>query len=304
WQPVQERVADELREEERHRELYHARDPQGASQRHGRGRRGGRAAGGEQRRVLRHRLVLVLEQNKRAYLLICGLSVTRSSMTIRRAGWLDRLVDYHRETFLKDLRRLPVVQIKGYVDSTEWDYESVVHLLDLIRKGEGMESVRTSIRRVLRPSTRRRITGRRGVMRKHARGRWDEKLNLSFEEEEYAVVDPITENEVLIVSNPVEARLPSAMISIHLLKEILENRSKAARYMATTKRVFTWKIMNKTQASVSTSAGTTCDSTGTEVYLSSTANASEGEATSGGGATAGAGGTDVTGDSSTVAEPA
>ncbi|XP_050685706.1 uncharacterized protein LOC126980158 isoform X2 [Leptidea sinapis] len=253
-----------------------------------------------------------------AYLLICGLSVTRSSMTIRRAGWLDRLVDYHRETFLKDLRRLPVVQIKakiakappGYVDSTEWDYESVVHLLDLIRKGEGMESVRTSIRRVLRPSTRRRITGRRGVMRKHARGRWDEKLNLSFEEEEYAVVDPITENEVLIVSNPVEARLPSAMISIHLLKEILENRSKAARYMATTKRVFTWKIMNKTQASVSTSAGTTCDSTGTEVYVSSTANASEGEATSGGGATggggataAGAGGTDVTGDSSTVAEP-
>ncbi|RVE50497.1 hypothetical protein evm_004826 [Chilo suppressalis] len=48
--------------------------------------------------------------------------------------------------------------------------------------------------------------------------------------------DRLEDDAVLVISNPVEARLPSAQISVKLLRDILEKRAQAARIMPATRR--------------------------------------------------------------------
>lgn len=63
-----------------------------------------------------------------------------------------------------------------------------------------------------------------------------EEPAISEESNEHAPRNTISDDDILYISNPVEARLPSAQISVKLLKRILETRASAARAMPTTLR--------------------------------------------------------------------
>ncbi|XP_038219802.1 uncharacterized protein LOC119838066 [Zerene cesonia] len=179
------------------------------------------------------------------------IAISQSSLDIRRSGWLDRLVEYHKQNFINDLQKIPTVQLKakiesappGYVDSAKWNYESVIRLLTLIRQSEGLGPVRRAIRRALQSTRRMSIKESMKLfpsLKKHIPN--DIYYDIEESEEYYdaTIKTPIYENRtqddaIIIVSNPVEARLPSAMISVNLLKEILETRAQAARYMPKTR---------------------------------------------------------------------
>ncbi|XP_047513694.1 uncharacterized protein LOC125055316 isoform X1 [Pieris napi] len=195
------------------------------------------------------------------------LVLVQGSVDIRKTGWLDRLVEYHRHHFIQDLQKIPDVQLKakvanappGYLDSEDWDYSSVLRLLSLIRQSEGLGPVRRVLRHALQ-ATRRMSIKESLKLFPSLQKEIPNDLYYDIEEtvEYYDDVktpkyseNKTLENAIIVVSNPVEARLPSAMISVHLLKEILENRAKAARYMPKTKMTFIWKAKNNTRLSSS-----------------------------------------------------
>ncbi|CAH4034104.1 unnamed protein product [Pieris brassicae] len=161
------------------------------------------------------------------------LVLVQGSVDIRKTGWLDRLVEYHRHNFIQDLQKIPDVQIKakvtnappGYLDSEDWDYSSVLRLLSLIRQSEGLGPVRRVLRHALQ-ATRRMSMKESLKLFPSLQKEIPNELYYDIEEtvEYYNDVktpkysqNKTLENAIIVVSNPVEARLPSAMISVHLL---------------------------------------------------------------------------------------
>ncbi|XP_047513695.1 uncharacterized protein LOC125055316 isoform X2 [Pieris napi] len=161
------------------------------------------------------------------------LVLVQGSVDIRKTGWLDRLVEYHRHHFIQDLQKIPDVQLKakvanappGYLDSEDWDYSSVLRLLSLIRQSEGLGPVRRVLRHALQ-ATRRMSIKESLKLFPSLQKEIPNDLYYDIEEtvEYYDDVktpkyseNKTLENAIIVVSNPVEARLPSAMISVHLL---------------------------------------------------------------------------------------
>ncbi|XP_021206735.1 uncharacterized protein LOC105842282 [Bombyx mori] len=183
-----------------------------------------------------------------------------ASIEIRKMGWLDRVIEYHKNKFYKDVLQTNPVEIKaqlkpappGYKDSSAWDRDSVMRLLLLITESEAAAPVRLALRRVLRPT-------RRFMMDKHQSYKYFPSLHKQIENDIYYEVetdedyqgapdqynDIPGDDDVIVVSNPVEARLPSAQISVRLLRDILEARAEAGRITPkTTKSTIYWKPMS------------------------------------------------------------
>ncbi|XP_059046824.1 uncharacterized protein LOC131842302 [Achroia grisella] len=177
------------------------------------------------------------------------ITMAVASLSVRPAGWLDRLVMYHKHQFYNDLNKVAPVQITatierappGYVDSTAWDLKAVLHLLVLIRESHTAAPVRRALRRALRPARR--------FMNWHQSFKAFPSLSKGYEfyydidtDEDYQESQVSTgryvleDDDVIVVGNPVEARLPSAQISVRLLRDILEARAQAGRIMPTTLR--------------------------------------------------------------------
>ncbi|XP_072948473.1 uncharacterized protein [Epargyreus clarus] len=199
--------------------------------------------------------IIKLENKIYSFLVFCITGT--ASFSLRQPGWLDKVVVYHKNKLFDDFRKLPTVKIKatlevappGYVDSTEWDFPSVIRLLNLIRASETAIPVRRALRRIL--GGRRRMNFQESVKAFPSLSK-DLKTYIYYDWDsgEY-YGDVVTEETfpddeaIIVVSNPVEARLPSAKISISLLRDILESRAKAARYMPTTQKTFPWSSMTK-----------------------------------------------------------
>ncbi|XP_046975819.1 uncharacterized protein LOC124541927 isoform X3 [Vanessa cardui] len=156
-----------------------------------------------------------------------------ASINIRRPGWLDRMVEYQKNKFLDDLKKINVVQIKakmeqapfGYADSQNWDYESVIRLLTLIRDSDGAKSVREALRRSMQLNRRfmsvvQSLKAFPSLGKEHDNHLYyDMDAGEYYADAKYDTFDERTEEDrIIVVSNPVEARLPSASISVKLLK--------------------------------------------------------------------------------------
>ncbi|CAK1546549.1 unnamed protein product [Leptosia nina] len=162
------------------------------------------------------------------------LVLTQANVNIRKSGWLDRLVEFHRFNFINDLQKIPAVQLKadivpappGYIDSEKWDFPSVIRLLSLIRQSEGLGPVRRAIRHALQSTRRMGIKDSLKLfpsLKKHLPNDLYYEIEESVEYYNDVNTPKYSENKtlddaIILVSNPVEARLPSAMISVNLLK--------------------------------------------------------------------------------------
>ncbi|XP_050551946.1 uncharacterized protein LOC126911070 [Spodoptera frugiperda] len=201
-----------------------------------------------------------------------------------KTGWLDRLVLYHKERFINELRKVKsysggsrstsapieptpfnatlLPKPAGFVDSGGWDYESVVRLMIMLKSSEAAKPTLKSLRRMLQP-TRRLMMSMKDSMQKfpglkaESNDIYYEIEYTSQEEESVPAPEELPEDQVVVVvSNPVEARLPSTRISVQLLREILTARARAAREMPTTKPpVIPWKPMKSTTGAPSQGGG-------------------------------------------------
>ncbi|CAH0404390.1 unnamed protein product [Chilo suppressalis] len=184
-------------------------------------------------------------------IIVASWKTASGTLELRPAGWLDRLVLHHRQKLLRDMRDQAPVEIKAslhprpedYVDSPLWDFHSVLHLMTLVRYSPSAGPVRAALRRALGPATRRFMSKAQSY--KHFPSLAKESLNYFYYNvfsEEMKVdsgeglPDRLEDDAVLVISNPVEARLPSAQISVKLLRDILEKRAQAARIMPSTRR--------------------------------------------------------------------
>ncbi|XP_013143037.1 PREDICTED: uncharacterized protein LOC106106925 [Papilio polytes] len=181
---------------------------------------------------------------------------TSLGVNIERGGWLDRLVHYHKNRLFNELKELPPIKIKasivqaplGYRDAEGWDVEQVLRLLSLLQRG-----VARPVLRYLRRSMPRRrfmkfadtFLAFPSLALDHPNDFYYDVASNEFngEEDQWGPRE-ITDESIIVVSNPTEARLPSAQISVKLLKEILEARAIAARYIPTPKKVIMWKPMS------------------------------------------------------------
>ncbi|XP_045770789.1 uncharacterized protein LOC123871192 [Maniola jurtina] len=192
-------------------------------------------------------------------LISLSMPLVLCSISVRRTGWLDRVVDYHKNRFIDDFMKQPVkisARIErappGYVDSKDWDYNSVIHLLTLIRDSEGAAPVRQAFRRAMK--TNRRFLSFSESFKAFPSLIKDDRNDFHYDVdmgEYYAdvaqdkwsgILDP---SDVIVVTNPVEAKLPSARISVELLKTILERRAAAVRVIPTTPLNISWSVTPK-----------------------------------------------------------
>ncbi|XP_053621853.1 uncharacterized protein LOC128681744 [Plodia interpunctella] len=236
-----------------------------------------------------------------------------------QTGLLHRLVQFYKNSFLNDLISVAPVKVEvsiepeppGYEDSTAWDYDSVIRLLELLRASDSaparklhreltpltevpsrrylgmgrLHKARQLIkRRMMRcagnpkrpgypkncPKKKQPIRRARARARKHQKQKSQKYQNfqkypsrkdlnrlyipnfynpndiyydemLSVEEMKLEPEIPsaergnssLNDDEILVISNPVEAKLPSGHISIGMLRRILEARAEAARVMPT-----------------------------------------------------------------------
>ncbi|XP_063836596.1 uncharacterized protein LOC135085728 [Ostrinia nubilalis] len=180
------------------------------------------------------------------------VSLTAVGSTWFQTGWLGRLVQYHKTKFLDELNEVAPIKIKasivqkepGFVDSSEWDFNSVLRLVTLMRQSQQTAPARRALRRMLQPMTRRFISKAQSykffpsLSKNHPNEfYYDIDSDEMYEEADNTTSSSLLdEDAVLVITNPVEARLPSAQISVKLLKQILENRAKAGRQMPTTKK--------------------------------------------------------------------
>ncbi|XP_034827748.2 uncharacterized protein [Maniola hyperantus] len=192
------------------------------------------------------------------------MSLALCSIGVRRTGWLDRVVEYHKNRFIKDFMKQPVeisARIEkappGYVDSKDWDYDSVIHLLKLIRDSKGAAPVRRAFRRAMKAN--RRFLSFSESFKAFPSIIKDDPTDFHYDVdmgEYYADVAPDKESEpldpsdVIVVTNPVEAKLPSARISVELLKTILERRAAAARVMPTTPLNISWPVTSPNRTTI------------------------------------------------------
>ncbi|XP_021192549.3 keratin, type II cytoskeletal 1b [Helicoverpa armigera] len=183
------------------------------------------------------------------------------AMSLNPGGWLDRVVQFYKTKFYNELEKLAPINIHaaihekppGYVDSQEWDYESVIRLLTLIRTSENAKPVRTVLRRMLQPTRRIMMSMKESMHRFPSLMKDTNNFYYDVEytdDEEEIPSPPLHEDQMVIaVSNPVEARLPSAKISVQLLRDILVARAQAAKQMPPTARsIIPWIPMNTTFA--------------------------------------------------------
>ncbi|CAH1634832.1 unnamed protein product [Spodoptera littoralis] len=189
-----------------------------------------------------------------------------------KTGWLDRLVQYHKERFINELRKVKsytpntasttiestpfnatlLPRPAGFVDSGEWNFDSVMRLMIMLKSSEAAKPTLRTLRRMLQP-TRRIMMSMKESMQKFP-GLNAESNDIYYEIEYTSQEDSVPAPEsppedqvVVVVSNPVEARLPSTRISVQLLREILIARARAARQMPPTKPpVIPWKPMKST----------------------------------------------------------
>ncbi|CAG4948485.1 unnamed protein product [Parnassius apollo] len=139
----------------------------------------------------------------------------------------------------------------GYVDPDTWDHDSVLRLLGMLQRSEGAAPVLQHLRRTM---FSRRFMSFRDTFKAFPSLSKDHVNYLYYEvdSEEYFtetttdLPDEITDDSIIVISNPTEARLPAAQISVKLLREILEARAVAARQIPTTRWTIRWKPMNKT----------------------------------------------------------
>ncbi|CAH2056026.1 unnamed protein product, partial [Iphiclides podalirius] len=226
-------------------------------------------------------------------------SMSVATISFKQSGWLDRVVEYHKNRFLADLKTLPGVQIKasieraphGYVDPVNWDLDSVLRLLGLLQHSGGAAPLFQHLRRTM--------LGRRfmkyadtfkafpSLSKDHPNYFYYDIESIDYEVEASSdFPGEITDDSIVVISNPAEARLPAAQISVRLLREILEARAVAARYIPTTRTTILWKPMNKTTMAGTTAALTTIpDVTKSGGGDVTTAVAEGAGSTAGGGAT-------------------
>ncbi|XP_049883588.1 uncharacterized protein LOC126379068, partial [Pectinophora gossypiella] len=197
-----------------------------------------------------------------------------------RTGWLDRVVAYSKQKFIEDVQSvLPPIEFKvqlakappGYVDSKEWDYDSVMRLLTLLRQSEQAKPVARALRRMMGKPDIVQNNTRRIFMSKQESYKFFPKLgsNVYYEDSYEQDMGPMPDLEggnfmpgdyssdaIVIISNPVESRLPSSHISVGMLKEILETRAMAARVMPTYEvPTIYWAPMNTTTDAVENVTG-------------------------------------------------
>ncbi|XP_068622166.1 uncharacterized protein [Battus philenor] len=195
---------------------------------------------------------------KNSLLALC-VSVSLAGINFQRSGWLDRVVQYHKNNFFADLKKLPSIHVKasiepapyGYVDPPSWDFDSVMRLLGILQQSDAAVPVFRHLRRTM--SYRRfmkyadTFKAFPSIGAKYPNNLYYDVDSAEFNvEEATGASDVISDDSIIIVSNPTEARLPAAQISIKLLREILEARAIAARYLPTTRSTVFWKPMNKT----------------------------------------------------------
>ncbi|KAJ2939811.1 hypothetical protein O0L34_g18005 [Tuta absoluta] len=202
----------------------------------------------------------------------CIFITTDSEITVRKTGWLDRVIGYFKQRFVADVQdKLPPIEFKakivkapdGYVDSKKWDYDSVTRLLKLIRSSEKTKPLAKALRRALHPKTRRSFKGSKiqksyknfpKYPSKHVNvfyyDSYYDDYGAGSDDDDFGSCgnETIDDDDIITVSNPVEARLPSAHISVKMLRELLEARAAAARVMPPTRpSTIYWKPMNTTE---------------------------------------------------------
>ncbi|KAI5652171.1 hypothetical protein NE865_00509 [Phthorimaea operculella] len=218
----------------------------------------------------------------------CIFVSTPSEITVRKAGWLDRVVEFYKQRFIADVQeKLPPIEFKaeivkapvGYVDSKKWDYASVKRLLKLIRSSEKTKPLAKALRRALHPKTRRTFKGSNKQKSYKNFPKYPSKsVNIFYydsyydeygagsddEDSDYSCTnDTLDDESIVTISNPVESRLPSAHISVRMLREVLEARAAAARVMPSTRSsTIYWKPMDPTKRATKKSGdATTANST-------------------------------------------
>ncbi|XP_014355242.2 uncharacterized protein LOC106708277 [Papilio machaon] len=208
------------------------------------------------------------------YSLVLLYVSTSLGVNIERGGWLDRLVHYHKNKLFDELKELPPIKVKasivhapaGYRDSAGWDLENVLRLLSLLQR----DVARPLLGYLRRSMPRRRFMKFADTFLAFPSLALDHPNDFYYDvgsnefngEEESWGPGEITDESIIVVSNPTEARLPSAQISVKLLKEILEARAIAARYIPTSKKVIIWKPMS-TESTTAASAASDAGNTGT-----------------------------------------
>ncbi|XP_063545425.1 uncharacterized protein LOC134753479 [Cydia strobilella] len=191
-------------------------------------------------------------------------------------GWLDRMVAYHKKNFLQEFAKLPPLTVTvekapaGFVDSPKWDRESVMRLVMLVEVLDARQA-RQAIRRALSPSRRFDLPPGKNTFelfpswgKDHPNHfyyddmvQYDDKMTNAPQDE------VVTDDTVVYISNPVEARLPASRVTVRLLREIMETRAISLRKMPSTPRTtYSWttKSQNPEEAGKSTEsagAGTT-----------------------------------------------
>ncbi|KAL0809732.1 hypothetical protein ABMA28_011238 [Loxostege sticticalis] len=164
----------------------------------------------------------------------------------RPGGWLDRLAQYHKEKFLKEVNEIAPIKIKatiipkplGYVDAKEWDYESVIKLLTLMRESEEAKPAMLALRRMLGPTRRFMSRAQSFHFFPSLSKKLKNEIYYDFESDElYPDVESLNltkpgylaEDSIIVLSNPVESRMPSSQISVRLLKPRWRVRSSKKR---------------------------------------------------------------------------
>ncbi|KAJ0183038.1 hypothetical protein K1T71_001014 [Dendrolimus kikuchii] len=220
------------------------------------------------------------------FVLALCITLSPSSLSVHKTGWLDRLVQYYKHSFYDDVKRLVPVDVNatiqkappGYMDSPNWTFETVSNLLVLISQSETSRPVFQKLRRMLGP-TRRIMMSRYNSFKNFpslskyiindiyydTESEEDQHTEppLIIEQPKYIEEDFPTMDAVIVISNPVEARLPSAQISINLLKDILDARAMAGRIMpSSTKSTIHWVTTTNNNSTVAENATTTAGADG------------------------------------------
>ncbi|XP_063632674.1 uncharacterized protein LOC134803767 isoform X2 [Cydia splendana] len=190
----------------------------------------------------------------------------------KQQGWLDRMVAYHKKNFLQEFAKLPPLTVTvekapaGFVDSPKWDRESVMRLVMLVEVLDARQA-KQAIRRALSPS-RRRFDLPPGNNTFQLFPSWGKDHPNDFSYDDMVQYDDkmtnapqdevVTDDTVVYISNPVEARLPASRVTVRLLREIMEARAIGLREMpSTTRSTYSWtaKSQNPDEAGKSTEPG-------------------------------------------------
>ncbi|KAF9422092.1 hypothetical protein HW555_002113, partial [Spodoptera exigua] len=158
--------------------------------------------------------------------------------SVPKMGWLDRLVQYHKERFINKLRRTKpftgtnsvppnfnatlITKPEGFVDSNKWNFESVARLMFLLKSSEAAKPTHRALRRMLQPTRRIMMSIKESVQRFPGLQSGNNiyyDIEYSGEDEAEPKPQPLPEDQmVVVITNPVEARLPSSRITVQLLR--------------------------------------------------------------------------------------